>query len=102
KNIWKARLQERYRFEIAKLLQKGREEGKEIPLDMTTEKFLGWVGELRAEAAAEETVAKLPDPYKGIPVHARKRAMRWLGQQLLQYIWNEWRRFEGIQDERAV
>lgn len=101
KNIWKQKLQDRYRYEIGKLLKVQREEGKDIPDDMTTERFLAMVGELRAEAEEKETIAKLPEPYKGIPVHARKRAMRWLGQQLLKYIWVEWRRFEGIADEQA-
>jgi hypothetical protein len=101
-NPWKQQLQNRYRVEIAKLLEAGRQTGKEVPAEMTTEKFLGYVVEERARAEVAGTIAKLPEPYKGIPALARKRAMRWLGQKFLRYIWTEWRKFEGISEDPEV
>jgi len=28
--------------------------------------------------------------------HIHNRALRWLGQQFLEHVWKEWRRFEGL------
>ncbi|GEM_PF-2244830 len=114
-HLWKQQLQIRYGYEIEKLLRKVQEKwgsappdvqaeeakalaGKNVPVpaEMTIERFLGWVQALRTEAAGTGGIAKLPEPYKGIPVVARKRALRWLGQKFLQYVWTEWHRFEGL------
>ncbi len=99
KNPWKAQLEKRYAYEIGKLIDERRNTGKEIPREMTAEKFLSWVSEMRAQALEEGEITKLPEAYKGIPFYARRRAMRWLGQQFLQYVWNGWRQFEGITEE---
>ena len=95
-NPWKQRLQSRYLVEIGKLLETNRQAGKEIPADMTADQFLAYVAEERVKATAAGTIPKLPEPYKGIPAIARKRAMRWLGQEFLKYVWTEWRRLEGL------
>ncbi len=101
-NIWKQQLQRRYRVEIGKLLEAGRNAGREIPADMTIDVFLSFVAGERAKAGEEKTIVKLPEPFKGIPVVARRRALRWLGQKFLQYIFTEWRRFEGLEVEASV
>jgi len=95
-NPWKQKLQTRYLVEVGKLLEVNRQAGKEIPSDMTVDQFLAYVAEERFKATAAGTIPKLPEPYKGIPAIARKRAMRWLGQEFLKYVWTEWRRLEGI------
>ena len=105
---WKRQLNYRKNFEIGKLLQQARAQGKPIPADMTAEKFNAFVADLRRQvrnrAAAEgeenanKKVVNIPEPYTGIPVVARKRALRWLGQMFIIYICTEWRRFEGISE----
>ncbi len=101
-NPWKAQLEMRYLYEAGKLLAQRKLERSEIPADLTTEKFFDLVREIRTKAAEEKRIPELPEPYKGIPALARKRAMRWLGQKFLQYVWTEWRRFEGITQEAQV
>lgn len=96
---WKKQLETRYRYEVGKLLDVSRLNGKDIPSDLTIESFLAMVGDIREKAAAEKKIPSLPEPFKGIPAVARKRALRWLGQKFIQYVWNEWRRFEGIGGE---
>lgn len=68
---------------------------------MTAERFMREVVKAERELAAEEErIPSMPEVYKGIPALARKRAARWLGQQFLGYIYREWRRFEGLQEEQ--
>ncbi len=99
---WKQHLEWRYGREIEKLLGQRKQEGK-VPADMTLGSFTTFVEQTRAEQMARGIKEPtLPEPYKGIPVIARKRALRWLGQKFLQYIWNEWRRFEGLMDEQRA
>ncbi len=95
-NPWKVQLETRYVYEVKKLLDEARAAGKDIPQDMTAESFLSMVKEIREDAAKVEEIAHLPEAYKGIPSLARKRALRWVGQKFLNYIWTEWRRFEGL------
>lgn len=97
-HVWKRQLEARKLYEIGKLLVKRREEGKDIPEDMTVEKFAAMVIEIRSKVSGTGEFARMPEAYKGIPAIAHKRALRWLGQKFLQYVWNGWRDLEGLKD----
>ena len=96
-NPWKIQLETRYRRETEKLLQIKKDEGK-IPPDFTVDQFFSTIEVIREEQRQQGIKEpKLPEPYKGIPALSRKRAQRWIGQKFLQYVWTEWRRFEGLE-----
>ena len=96
-SVWKRQLEARKLKETEKLLVQFREKGKDIPVDMTVEKFISMYQNVQSEATASgESFGRMPKAYAGLRDLARKRALRWLGQKFLQHVWDGWRLLEGL------